>query len=449
MTQDTQAPPFKPSDIENEMMSILISVPMRSAHRLMAQLYPDDSFYKSARHAWTSAGDSKKIFLYGVCVEVLKAVVNLARDRDSLQEVPETGPRDILGKAMFVAFEDSQAFRKRKLLELLCLLIQFSSNRSKDEEYRVYLNAENFDLTMARQREFNELFGERISNVQYSIDDYWERIERDLQALNVPSLWFLDGKKVVRRRQGKEVPPSILNGWKSFFIGALQVASPDQRHALGIAYQRSYSVASRSIHPMLGAHTYARPDYDPREAISNVTQASLIAMHVMHLAYQIADIQDSEGITSALGKNFERSPIAKLIEPYSREYETGDFVLTAYGDPAEITDVRRSRFGGYRAYRVRFLGKPPLPEFPEDWLEARLVGPGLIPRREIRSWFEENSKRVLDSHFVDRLPEIPDDELRKAVCAALRELHERGVLLKAIRMAEEKSAGEASPSQSS
>jgi len=72
------------------------------------------------------------------------------------------------------------------------LLILFDRNTKRDEEYRIFLSAENLDLALARQEDFCELYEKgTISNTQHSIDDCAKRIQDDLKKLGVQKLWFL------------------------------------------------------------------------------------------------------------------------------------------------------------------------------------------------------------------------------------------------------------------
>lgn len=72
------------------------------------------------------------------------------------------------------------------------MLILFDRNTKRDEEYRIFLSAENLDLALARQEDFCELYEKgTISNTQHSIDDCAKRIQDDLKKLGVQKLWFL------------------------------------------------------------------------------------------------------------------------------------------------------------------------------------------------------------------------------------------------------------------
>jgi hypothetical protein len=80
------------------------------------------------------------------------------------------------------------------------VLLLFDRKGSRDEEYRIFLSAENLDLWLGQQQDFRDLHdGKTIANTQHSIGDFAERIKRDLQELGIAEVWFLDRNKLQRR----------------------------------------------------------------------------------------------------------------------------------------------------------------------------------------------------------------------------------------------------------
>ncbi len=428
-TSVSPKPVRKLSEDQNKELNFFISAPLRSANRLMEKLYSDDHFYETVTYAWVGENDAKKLFLYGVCKEVLKACIGLMGDKEVLQETPTENP-DRMGKIVYGAITDAQTYRIRKLIELLSFLILFERNTKRDEEYRVFLSAENLDLVLSRQDDFRELYEKRIiSNTQHSINDFADRIERDLKTLGVSELWFLDPRKVEGLRNQK---PSIFKGRKGIYLAALMVASPDERLALGISYGRGYSRTSQSIHPLLGSHDYDGKENNAEHVVANFSYLSIIAMHIMHLAYKIAGEDDPEGITTFMGKGFEKSHAVKNISKLKKDFEPGDLVLTAWTDLAEIIEAHTSKYG-YKAYKIRYISRPPLPEFPEDWIEAQNILARLMTKSMVRPFFEKNTSRHnMPKEVAEIWPEVmkqPDEELMKSVTHFFADMHRIGVLI--------------------
>ncbi len=154
---EAQPAGIKLTSEQEKKLDYFITAPLRSADRLMKQLYSDDHFYETATYAWVGENDAKKLFLYGVCKEVIKTCVGLMSDKEFLGEVPNEKDPERMNKIITGSITDVQTYRVRKMVELLSLLILFDRNTKHDEEYRVFLSAENMDLALARQEDFREL----------------------------------------------------------------------------------------------------------------------------------------------------------------------------------------------------------------------------------------------------------------------------------------------------
>jgi len=316
------------------------------------------------------------------------------------------------------------------MVELLSLLILFDRNTTQDEEYRVFLSAENLDLALARQEDFRELYeGRTISNTQHSIDDYAKRIRDDLNTLGVQELWFLHKDRL------KNLKPSVFESKKKLFLAALLVASAVGRVALGISYGRGYSRTSQSVHPLLGSHDYGKDDNDTKHIIANFSYLSIICMHIMHLAYKIVGVSDPEGLSKVMGENFEKSEASRTIAQFKKELEVGDLVLTVWTDLAEIIEEHTSKYG-YKAYKIKYLLQPPLPEFREDWIESSNILAHLMTKAWARSFLEKNtSLEKMPKEVKEIWPEVmkqSDDELMKSVMHFFVDMHKHGILIPAL-----------------
>lgn len=420
---------IKITDEQNKKLDFFITAPLRSADRLMKQLYADDHFYETATYAWVGENDAKKLFLYGVCKEVIKSCIGLTNDKEFLQEVPNHKEKepDRMEKIITGGITDAQTYRIRKMVELLSLLILFDRNTKHDEEYRIFLSAENLNLALARQEDFRELYEKRtISNTQHSIDDFAKRIQDGLKRLGVQKLWFLHKERL------KDLKPSVFESKKKLFLAALLVASADERLALGISYGRGYSRTSQSVHPLLGSHDYGKNDNDTKHITANFSYLSIICMHIMYLAYKLAGIEDPEGITKIMGKNFEKSEALKNIAKFRKELEVGDLVLTVWTDLAEIIEEHTSKYG-YKAYKIKYLLRPPLPEFPEDWIESSNILARLMTKSWARSFLEKNtSVDKMPQEVKDIWPEVmkqSDEELMKSVMHFFVDMHKHDILV--------------------
>jgi len=419
---------IKLTEEQNKALEYFITAPLRSADRLMKELYDnDDSFYETSAYAWVGEADAKKLFLFGVAKEVMKASTGLVTDKEFLQEVPDETNQSRQGKIIIGSISDVQTYRIRKLIELLSLLILFDRNTADDKEYRVYLSAENLDQALSRQKDFNELFdGRSISNTQHSIDEYNKRINDDLQSLRKTEIWFLNNRRLA------DLYPSVLENKRKIFLDALLVANADERIALGTSYGRGYSRTSKSIHPSLGSHDYGGRNNKSKHLVTNFSYISIIAMHIMHLAYKIAGKEDPEGLTKLMGENFENSEAEKHIAKLSKEFNVGDIVLTVWTDLVKITEEYTSKYG-YKAYKVKYISRPPLKNFPEDWLEAQSILGRLMTKDMVRDFYKKSAKSVKDdkdvSEIMEEVVKLPEEELMKYAEKAFLRFHEMRVLI--------------------
>lgn len=424
---EVQPASIKLTQEQNKKLEFFITAPMRSADHLMKQLYSDDSFYETTTYAWVDEKDAKKLFIYGVCKEVIKTCVGLINDKEFLQEIPIKMGLEPMHKIIVGSIMDTQTFHIRKMAEMLSFLILFDRNTKKDEEYRIFLNAENMDLALGAQQDFRDLYEERIiSNTQYSIDDFSNRIKGDMKKLGVTELWFLNIDKLKKQK------PTVFKSKKRMYLDALMVASSDERLALGISYGRGYSRTSRSVHPLLGSHDYGREENNIKKVIANLSYLSMICMHIMHIAYKIMGIEDPAGIAKIMGANFEKSEASKVLAPFGKEFQIGDIVLTIWTNLAEIVDKHTSRYG-YKAYKVRYISKPPIPELPEDWLEATSIMIRLMTKDMVRSVYERAAQSITqDKKVSDMMGEVlklPDEKLLEYAEKTFLDLHNSGILI--------------------
>jgi len=428
-TEDAK-PNIKLTDEQDKKLDRLFTIPLRSANRLMEQLFTDDKFYETTTYAWVGEKSAKKLFLFGVCKEVIKACVGLMNDKEFLQEVPSQKELDRMAKIIVGSITDVQTYRIRKMVELLSILILFDRNAKRDEEYRIFLSAENLDLSLAQQEDFRELYEKRsVSNTQESINGFAKRIQDDLKVLGVSDIWFLDNEKL------RKLKPSVFKKKRTLYLTALLVANADERLALGISYGRGYSRPSQSIHPLLGSHDYGKDDNDTSHIVGNSSHLSKIAMHIMHLAYKLAGINDPEGLTKIMGENFEKSEASKNIARFKKELEIGDLVLTAWEDLALIVEEHTSKYG-YKAYKIKYLLRPPLPEFPEDWMESSNILARLMTKSWVRSFLAKNtSLDKMPEEVKEIWPEVmkqSDEELMKSVMHFFVDMHKNGLLIPAL-----------------
>jgi hypothetical protein len=410
---------------EEKALDFFVAAPLRSAKNLMGKLYSSDTFYEQTTYAWVGEKDAKKLFLYGVCKEVLKTCISLINSKEFLQERPVNQTKDLIEKTVYGSITDEQDYRLRKMIELLALLIVFDRTECKEKEYRIYRSAENLDISLSRQGDFREVYGgETVSNVQHSIDDFTDRIRTDLETLSGREPFFLDAGKV---REGKV---SVFRSKRKIFFEALLHATDEERFALGITYHTTYTRLSLSVHPWMGSHDYGENNkYETVRA--NFGFISILCMHVMHLAHSLAGEKDPEGWERLLAANQGKSEATKHMASMKKSYDLGDIVLTKWEDLGEVIEEREGRFG-YKAYKIKHLTRAPIPEHVEDWYKAEDILIKLVGKYSVRDFYIRTTEKVEEKelrHEMQKVLKQSDDWLLEAAKSMYIDLHKHKVLI--------------------
>jgi hypothetical protein len=115
-----------------------------------------------------------------------------------------------------------------------------------------------------------------------------------------------------------------------------------------------------------------------------------------------------------------------MKKKYKRKFEVADLVL-AYGDLAEVLEIRESQFG-YTSYKIRYLRKPPLPDLPEDWLPSEDIV-RLVRKANIRDFWDKNLKNLPHREEAKLLLDQSDERLYEVTKKTFIDLDERGVLI--------------------
>jgi hypothetical protein len=378
------------------------------------KLYSDDRFYRQTSFAWLGENDAKKLFFYGVCIEVGKAGI----------EIPDDSDDSDIGRLVHNSVLDRENALIRKLTELLTLIIGFK-NSINDLDYRIFHSAQNLDRFLTQQLVFKDLYGERSCNAQSSIDDYKQRIDADVAATGQHP-WFIEQNKLARLK------PSVLRGNMDIYTSALALAYDDEKVLLGMSHER-YSRFSKNVHATVSSHEYDEEKWDL--LVGNIRYISMILMHIMNRSYELLDLQDDGGIKKIMGDKFEKSEASRGLKELSKLFEIGDIVFVHTNDLAEILDISVGKFG-YTAFKIRYLSRPPLPEYPEDWLSSRYLT-RIFKENQIRTFFEKSIEKhaKLPEFVTDAIIQMlkeDDQTLVNLMKKTLIRLHEDGLLMKML-----------------
>ena len=417
----TDTSPLDNSDLgeySEKALDFFVSHPLKLTENFMKKIYADDQFYRQARYALVA--NAKNLYLYGSAREVRKACISLIENQDFVKDPEKKEEQgssnekiDTLTREIIEAVYDQQNLWIRKLIENLVNLINFQ-NTNINEAYRIFLSAENMNLFLGKQLDFRDFYAFASGNVDSTIQGFSERIQSDLKTLGQKNIWFLDEQKLKKRR-----PPifaSILSRYKA----ALPLASDDEKTVLGATYHRFFSRASLSAHASIGSLPY---EISLESIKANIAHISILSQHCMSRANTLMGFEEPQSIEQITGKD---SIAPKLMAKYRAKFEVADLIL-AYGDLAEILEIKESPFG-YTSYKVRYLARPPLPELPEDWMPADEII-RIANRATIREFWKRNLENLSNVEEAKLLLGQSDAILYEKLKRVLVDLAQRGVLI--------------------
>lgn len=344
------------------------SMSLRCGNTLRRKLGIDETHYQMVSSF--SHSDARSYFVYGCVDEVMKAATASLRWMEFLRETDEKHAESdgdnasYIQRAVHEAVYDEQQMWARKLHEILADLILFS--KSNEQEYfRLFLAYRFLEKYLAFQNDLHEFFSCKSGNAQSSIDVAKKLITSLEDKTDSAKRWFLK----IPELQENPKPGQLFTSARQKILKAIKEGSSDHRIALGLSYDRGYSVASRSVHSNIG---------DPLRQISTKTisaqigRIGLMSAHIILCGHELLGIEP-EGFTAMLKKSLGTESVGyQLYSSMCKDFKVGD-IVAAYGpNLCLVTEISKSKYG-YTSCKVRFLEQPQLPELPEDWFSAPYV----------------------------------------------------------------------------
>lgn len=353
-----------------ERNRFLATSALRSAFGLQAQLDIDEANYTGrvgyAHHA------PRAFFIYGILDEVVKASMAALRGLRAVQrafteqkqrQAPAEHDRHV-DRLVTESIRDECQLWVRKLREILAELVMFRTTNDP-AYYRLYLLCRQLDAYVALQRDFDDFFDCKNNNVGNTIQQLVQYGKAILGGIGANPVWFL------RKEVKLERPPSpgFFASAREKFVAALGFASMDERIALGPSYDPSFSMPSRSIHPNVGGPTL---EMEAEGVAGEYSLLAILAIHITLVAHRLAGVELGV-VATDLANALAKSPGERAFQDkHCRQHQVGDIVLAYGNDMCQVMEAVRSKFG-YTAFRVRYLGVPPLPGITEDWFQSQYV----------------------------------------------------------------------------
>lgn len=389
--------------VKDEKLDFFIEIPTKGANSIRKYLTMGENGYRYV--AATAFRDKyRDYYLYGIMDEVEKAGISLMRISEFIidskkENKPDTSNNSELQRIernIYDSIIDELSIWIRKLTEILVEVIGFKYS-NEDIYFEHYLLIHDLVRNRRYFDDFKNFYAVENENIKYQINELETRIQTILKQVDPNKCWYAQ----INSKNG--TVKNSLSG----FLDRLNLLIPKmtaaQKLTVGGSYQM-YSSVSGNIHVTLG---HRDNDLSMQDVETHFSQISIIASHIIFVCANILNKKPRKGFLAQINKIVKENKYpAELHKRMTNpNIKIGDFVI-AYGDIAEVKRIKKSKFG-YKSYRVKYLGKSPLPGINEDEFSGRYIN--LFQRKntvtkQVRELIKKdapdvkiNNKALLDS----------------------------------------------------
>lgn len=380
-----------------------IEIPMKGSNAIRKYLKMGENGYRYV--ASTAYREQyRDYYLYGIMDELEKAGISLMRISEFIIESKKENKPDVssdselqrIERNIYDSIIDELSIWIRKLTEILVEVIGFKYSK-EDIYFEHYLIVHDLVRNRRYFDDFKNFYAVENENIKYQVNQLETRIQTILTKVNPNRCWYAQ----INKKKG--TVQNSLSGFLDRINLLIPKMTAAQKLTIGGSYQM-YSSVSGNIHVTLGHR-----DNDPsmNDVEMHFSQISIIASHIIYVCTSILNKKPRKGFLAQINKivkenNYPAQLHKRITNP---NIKIGDFV-TAYGDIAEVTKIKKSRFN-YKSYRIKYLGKSPLPGIIEDEFSGRYIN--LFQRKttvtkQVRDLIKKeapdikiNNKTLLDS----------------------------------------------------
>jgi hypothetical protein len=297
------------------------------------------------------------------------------------------------------ALADEQMARQRLAYELLLELIGFGMT----DEVSYY---EHRQLLIQLQRKASKLADMRAFHdcsplsLAAELDDIAAAIVavENAGTVDLARCWYMHrGHAAPAAKIAGTSPGRVLSSQRVRLRKLLPQASPTERLALGISYERLYSRLSRAV------HFAAEPIPDDSDAVlshgggdvsvEDLRSGTIIVARLGVLS--LNHLLERAGLTGGATCRLQREALAEqredphaglLLDHLDGGVPVGDFALVGRR-LVEVAERGENDFGHVR-YRVVYVAERPRADISEEWWPASEVY-NLFAHEQVEGWFEE------------------------------------------------------------
>lgn len=391
---------------EGEIMAAKLH---RAAEELKAELSVDEN---SFRWIAPQANRSARDYIVFEALDELQKMAMAALQSFEFCSADEPDDDAPVTRLAAESVSDWMSLVQRKLIEALTDLIGLGQT-SGDLYFRDFLLHAQLDHMLASQLDLKKFYGSESSNLAHQIDEVASEISAlEAEGLEPSAAWYR--KRTQAFDANKAKAGQLFASFGPRLNRALNLASADEKAALGFSYGAGFGRASVGLHARPGPIDTAATLETARSSING---AIVVGLSVLIRCQKILDsIPKGENRWLRDIVNNNDGPNELLQTGLRGRAERGNIVMAA-GYFAQVLEIAEGPFG-YQSYRVRYLSRAPLQEIPEDWHRAQEVRLVLDPPR-IREMLRQSEKHSEEA--VGKMLSMDDARLQDVFAESVAE----------------------------
>ncbi len=373
-------------------------------------------------HAF-DAGTVRTRYLVGSLEGLRKLGFTVERWLDALDSIDDASEPDVLWRR---GLADEQSARQRLAWEMLVALIGFCGTDAPAywlhhaELMRLYQCA-------AQLADVETFFSCRPASQEVQLLAIAGEVVACEQALGdtLANCWYARRRVPATVDKIARTGLGALSSHRSRLRHALHGATPTERLALGITYQRLYSRLSRRVHFSSGDPDHlddpdaARGHGDGEVTMHDLRWGALVVARLGSLCF--SRVQQLTGLDGGAVCRLHREARDNLrVDPHEAIHDSvvsggvqiGDFAMV--GRRLAVVRDRKTNDLGYAWYLVEYVSESPTPEIGSEWMPAIDVHT-IWDRAKVEGWMNETLSQLDDQRRQAFMKLEPDQRVLRYI----------------------------------
>jgi hypothetical protein len=240
-------------------------------------------------------------------------------------------------------------------------IIGFRRANSQDY-YRHYVELHELDTKKKILNDMHEFSGIKNKNLEMQITELEQQADSLASKLDPDKCWYAKNRRGAITRN--------LSTFSDRFKKVFPYMKEYEKAAL-ITYDASFGRQSCLLH---SGKPVERENVTLNTMGAHIGRVSILAAHVLTATKDLGRIHNIRGILKTIADATKKNdyPIKLFRQRTQPEISEGDFVVTVWGDLGQVKKVIKSKYG-YKAFRVQYLDRLPMPGIPVDDFPAENI----------------------------------------------------------------------------